>query len=58
MQFVLGNFKYGGEHSQIVHFFVIADSTLKEYEIIVLKYYRKTCSLDLLYFCAPKDIFL
>ncbi len=45
-------------HSQIVHLFAIADSTVKEYEIIVLIYYRKTCSLDLLYFNAPKDIIL
>ncbi len=46
----------GGEQSQIVHFLAIADSTLKEYEIIVLKYYRKTYRLALSYFCAPKHI--
>ncbi len=56
-QYILGNFKYGSEHSQIFHFFVSADSILKEYEIIVLIYYRKTCRLDL-YFCVPEDIIL
>ncbi len=50
--------QFGGEHSQMVNIFAIADSTLKEYEIIVLIYYRKTCSLDLLYFYAPKNIIL
>ncbi len=39
-------------------FFAIAHSTLKEYEIIVLIYYLKTCSLDLLYFYTPKDMIL
>ncbi len=33
-------------------------TTLKEYEIIVLIYYIKICSLDLLYFYASKDIIL
>ncbi len=33
---VLGNFKCGSKHSQIIHSFAIADSTLKVYEIIVL----------------------
>ncbi len=32
--------------------------TLKEYEIITLIYNRKSCRLDLLSYCAPKDIIL
>ncbi len=44
VQYFFGNFKCGGEHSQIVHFFAIADSTLKEYEMIGLIYYRKNAA--------------
>ncbi len=39
-QCILGNFKFGGEYKTQL-FFVIADSTLKEYEIIMLIYNRK-----------------
>ncbi len=37
---------------------LIFANSLKEYEIITLIYNRKSCRLDLLYFCAPEDIFL
>ncbi len=35
-----------------------SDSLSKEYEIITLIYKGKTCSLDLLCFCAPENMIL
>ncbi len=37
---------------------MIAYSTLKKYEIIILIYNIKSCRLDLLWFCVPEDIIL
>ncbi len=57
MQCILGNFKYGGEQNSTI-FFVIADSTLKEYVIIILIYNRKTCKLYSIHFSVPRDVIL
>ncbi len=57
VQCILGNFQYGGVHK--VQFFMLANaSTLKEYEIIMLIYNRKTCRLKSLWFSVSEDIIL
>ncbi len=45
-------------NTKLNYFFVIADSTLKEYEIITLIYNRKTCKLDSLHFSVSEDVII
>ncbi len=46
-QCILGNFQYGSVHK--VQFFMLVNaSTLKEYEIIMLIYNRKTWRLNII----------
>ncbi len=55
VQCILGNFKYSSGHNPELFCF-IANSTLKEYEIITLIYNGKTCKLDSLHFIVSEDI--
>ncbi len=58
-QCVLGNFNMAAKTKQKSTIsFAIADSTLKEYDLITLIYNRISCRLDLLSFWAPKNIIL